>query len=142
MLVRTATELQVLRRYLEVVGAGEYFWSGYQYSLGQFVGVDGEGAPSVVTDNIGSSSGASEDDLCLALGSDGMFRNDSCSSSMLRYICLVEKAGKRGRGREGGEGRGGYGSEGGEGSIPHVIIMTCTCMSTLHACTCTYMCTH
>ena len=88
---------QVIQRYIEVLttDSSELYWVGYRSNGSMTVDENGLPASTVLTDtsNFDPSSQAPSTDLCVAIGSDGLFRNMPCDDPLL-YVCSVDYIGE------------------------------------------------
>ena len=84
----TDGELSTIRSYVSALGPEDsYFWIGYLYNGSLLEDINGNNAPSLLTDDLDGNGQVEETGTCVAVGSDGGLISMSCSS-LLGYVCI------------------------------------------------------
>ncbi len=89
----TNEELLTASSYVSALGTnGDYYWAGYLYNGAQLEDIEGNAAPSFVTDLLVNDNLAEQTGVCIALNTTGHFERMSCMNQ-LGYVCLFTLTG-------------------------------------------------
>lgn len=86
--VTTNAELFTIESYVSALGAnGDQYWVGYLYNDSTLQDIDGDTAPSLVTNDLNEGSISAETGTCVTIDTSGSLDRATCTSSW-GHVCI------------------------------------------------------